>query len=397
MIEIIRQKVNQINPEIIDHRRWLHKNAELSFQEYKTSEFIAKTLCEMDGGLEISRPTPTSVLAALKTGKPGPVIALRADIDALPMTENNDLPYKSMHEGVMHACGHDGHAAILLGTAKVLIALKNSLSGEVRFIFQHAEETPPGGAIELVKAGAVNNVDEIYGLHLVSVLETGQFGIRSGTLTSATDKFSILVKGSGGHSSMPYACKDPITTGAEIITALQTILSRKINTAEQAVLSICQVQAGSAYNIIPDEMSIIGSVRTFSESVRSQIERNIREIAIGIAAAHGLEAPVDYAKGYDSVVNDPELTRFIEKMIGENYGSHSIEHIDLVMPGEDFSAFHKNCPAFFLELGAGNKAKGITSPHHNPNYLMDEDALKTGVEFFALTVLERMKAWQTSG
>lgn len=397
MIKIIRQKVNEINQEMIDHRRWLHRNAELSFQEYKTSEFIAKALREMDSGMEISRPAPTSVLAVLKTGKSGPIIALRADIDALPMIENNDLPYKSMNEGAMHSCGHDGHAAILLGTAKVLTALKDSLSGEVRFIFQHAEETPPGGAIELVNAGVVNNVDEIYGLHLVSVLETGQFGIRSGTLTSATDKFSILVKGSGGHSSMPYACKDPITTGAEIITALQTILSRKINTAEQAVLSICQVQAGSAYNIIPADMSIIGSVRTFSESVRSQIERNINEIAAGIASAHGLAADVAYERGYDSVVNDPGLTRFIEKIISENYGAQSIRHIDLVMPGEDFSAFHKNCPGFFLELGAGSKEKGITSPHHNPNYLMDEDALKIGVEFFVLTVLERMKACRTSG
>ncbi len=391
MDEKLHQRVNELLPEILRNRRWIHQHAELSFHEVETSEYIFKCLQEIGGGLIITRPTATSVLAVLKTGRPGPVIAARADIDALPMEETNGLPFASMNKCAMHSCGHDGHAAILLGTARILTERQAELNGEIRFIFQHAEETPPGGAPEVIAAGVMDGVEEVYGLHLVSVQKTGSFGVRPGILTSATDRFDITVKGSGGHSSMPYACKDPITTGAEIIMAIQTILSRRIRASEQAVISICQVNAGEAYNIIPDEMTIIGSVRTYSAEVRAEIKRLLDEISQGVAAAHGASAEYVYSEGYDSVNNDPELTKLVEKLIIDQFGADCVEHIGLVIPGDDFSTYQKLCPGFFLELGTGNAEKGTEFPHHNPKYMMDEDALPIGVEYMAALLMSRAK------
>ena len=391
MDEKLHSRVNELADEILSNRRWLHQHAELSFHEIETSKYIRESLEKIGGGLIITQPTETSVMAVLRTGRPGPVIASRADIDALPMEECNGLPFASQNRGAMHSCGHDGHAAILLGTAKILTERQNELCGEIRMIFQHAEETPPGGAPEVIAAGVLDGVQEVYGLHLVSVQKTGSFGIRAGVLTSATDRFDITVRGAGGHSSMPYACKDPITTGAEIIMALQTILSRRIKASEQAVISICQVNAGEAYNIIPDTMTITGSVRTYSAEVRASIKRMLGEIAQGVAGAHGSSSEYVYSEGYDSVYNDPKLTEAAEKLIADQFGQENIEHIGLVIPGDDFSTYQKVCPGFFLELGTGNEEKGTTYPHHNPRYLMDEDALPVGVEYMSALLMSRTK------
>ena len=391
MDEKLHSRVNELADEIISNRRWLHQHAELSFHEIETSKYIRESLEKIGGGLIITQPTETSVMAVLRTGRPGPVIASRADIDALPMEECNGLPFASQNRGAMHSCGHDGHAAILLGTAKILTERQNELCGEIRMIFQHAEETPPGGAPEVIAAGVLDGVQEVYGLHLVSVQKTGSFGIRAGVLTSATDRFDITVRGAGGHSSMPYACKDPITTGAEIIMAIQTILSRRIKASEQAVISICQVNAGEAYNIIPDTMTITGSVRTYSAEVRASIKRMLGEIAQGVAGAHGASSEYVYSEGYDSVYNDPKLTEAAEKLIADQFGQENIEHIGLVIPGDDFSTYQKVCPGFFLELGTGNEEKGTTYPHHNPRYLMDEDALPVGVEYMSALLMSRTK------
>lgn len=387
----LHDRVYELKDEILQNRRWIHQHAELSFHEIETSNYIYSVLEKIDGGLILSRPTATSVMAVIQTGRPGPVIAARADIDALPMEECNGLPFASQNKGAMHSCGHDGHAAILLETAKILTERKDELCGEIRLIFQHAEETPPGGAPEVIAAGVLDGVQEVYGLHLVSVQKTGSFGVRPGVLTSATDRFDIIVKGSGGHSSMPYACIDPITTGAEIITGIQTILSRRIKASEQAVISICQVNSGEAYNIIPDDMKIIGSVRTYSSEVRATIKRLLGEISEGIAGAHGAKAEYIYSEGYDSVYNDPELTAAAEELIAEQFGKDKIEHIGLVVPGDDFFTYQKVCPGFFLELGTGNEEKGTTYPHHNPKYLMDEDALPIGVEYLTALLMRRSK------
>ncbi len=385
-----REMINSITQEVIENRRWLHKNAELSFKEVDTANYIENKLREY-GYTSIERICPTAIVTKLLTGKPGKVIALRADIDALPLTEKNNLPFASKNPGVMHACGHDGHTAILLGVAKYMIANKNSICGEIRFIFQHAEETPPGGGIELIKAGVMDGVDEVFGLHLTSVLETGKFGICYGPLTSFTDSFSILVQGKGGHSSMPQECIDPIIISAQIILALQNIASRMITPNDPFVLSVCEIQAGSAYNIIPHTSELKGSVRSFTAETRYLAEERIGALSTQIAAAYGATVNYEYKKGYDSVYNNPQLAAFAAQIVEQEFSSDSVVEMKPIMPGDDFGYYAQICPGFFLQLGAANKAKGITAPHHNPNYLMDEDALGLGLRYFCLLLERRLE------
>lgn len=383
------QQVQDMIPSLTEHRRWLHSHAELSFHERETSDWIYQRLTEIDG-LQLSRPTPTSVMAVLHTGRPGPVVAVRADIDALPMDEATGLPFASRNPGAMHACGHDGHGAVLLGAAKLLTGMVDQLCGEVRFVFQHAEEVPPGGAVEVIAAGVLDGVDEVYGYHFTSTLETGCFGVRSGVLTSATDEFTVIVKGKGGHSSLPQECIDPVVIGAQIIMALQGIVSRRLNPRDVAVLSVCRVEAGSAYNIIPHTMALQGSVRTFSETVRQQVKGWIEETARGIANSQGAEVEFSYNYGYDSVVNAPELTALGEDVIRDTFGPEAVVPIQPQMPGDDFCYYHKERPGFFVEIGAASQAKGITSPHHNPHYQLDEDALPIALEYVATLLAKRL-------
>ena len=366
--------------ETVADRRWLHAHAELSFAEHETADYIESKLRKLTG-LELSRPTPTSVMAVLRTGRPGRVLAIRADIDALPITEKNDLPYRSCHAGIMHACGHDGHTAILLAAVRLLCARRDTLAGELRFIFQHAEETPPGGAVEVIRAGVLEGVEEVFGLHLTSTLPTGRCGVCPGVLTSATDRFEIEITGKGGHSSMPQECVDPIVAGAELVLALQTILSRNLRPSDAAVVSVCRIGAGSAYNIIPDSLHLTGSVRSYDEGVRSLAERRIRELAQGVCAAHGAKADVEYVRGYDSIYNDPSLTAFARRLIFDTFGPGAVIDLSPIAPGDDFCYYDQACPGFFLELGAANPAKGSDAPHHNARYRLDEDALAVGVEY----------------
>lgn len=239
-------EVKQMHSQIIEWRRHFHQNAELSFKEYKTSDFIEEQLKSF-GNIEILRPTGTGVIGKIHGKGNGPIIALRADIDALPMTETNDLPFVSIDKEAMHSCGHDGHAAILLGIAKLFSQKTDKLNGTLICIFQHAEEVPPGGAIELVRAGVMDGVDEIYGLHLSSNYPTGKFGVVNGALTSATDRFDIIAVGKGGHSSLPEQCVDPIVMASQIVLGLQNIVARRISAYDTAVLSVCQIQIGRAH------------------------------------------------------------------------------------------------------------------------------------------------------
>lgn len=383
MNELLNE-VKQMHSEIIEWRRHFHQNAELSFEEYKTSDFIEEKLKSF-GGIEIERPTKTGVIGKIYGAGKGPTIALRADIDALPMTEENDIPFVSVNKEAMHSCGHDGHAAILLGIAKIFAAKKEKLNGNIICIFQHAEELPPGGAVELVEAGVMNGVDEIYGLHLSSNYPTGKFGVVNGPLTSATDCFKIKVKGKGGHSSMPEQCVDPIVAAAQIVMGIQNIKSRRISAYETAVISVCKIHGGDAYNIIPEVVEIEGSIRTFSKELRDSMPDMLRQISGGIAASVGAESEVIYERGYSSVVNDDALTNEAREVIADWFGSEAVLEIQPVMPGEDFSAFTEagNCPGCFIEIGTRNSEKGTDKPHHNPKYMMDEDGLYYGAGFFA--------------
>jgi len=384
MSTAIQEKVKHLQEDIIAWRRYLHQHAEISFQEFETSDYIEQELRKMEG-VSISRPLPTGVIGVIEGAYSGKTIALRADIDALPMTEDNNLEFASINKGAMHSCAHDGHAAMLLGIAKLFAEERAKMHGKLICIFQHAEELPPGGAVEMVEKGVVNGVDAVFGMHLSSNFPTGTFGVKSGVLTSATDGFKIKVIGRGGHSSMPEQCIDPVTTGAQIIMALQNIKSRFVAASETLVFSVCKVHCGDAYNIIPGEMEIEGSVRSFSKEIRERLPLWIEQIASGIAAANGASVECVFERGYASVVNDPQLTDEAREVLKDWFGKESILEIGLLMPGEDFSAFTEltGVPGCFVEIGTANDEKGTRVNHHNPKYIMDEDALYYGTAFFA--------------
>ena len=371
----------EVAEQVVAWRRYLHQHPELSFQEDKTSQYVYEML-ESFGNLELSRPTKTSIVARLIGSEPGKVLGIRADIDALPIHEENEVPYASSQPGVMHACGHDGHTAMLLGAAKILSGYKDKIKGEVRFIFQHAEELPPGGAAEIVRSGAADGMDSIIGIHLASYLPVGKFGVLYGALTSSTDRFDVTIQGKGGHSSQPEMTVDPIVIGASVISHLQQIVSRNVSALDKVVISVTMLNAGTAYNIIPDTLTITGSTRCFDEEIRKNIPIWIEKIVKGITDAHGASYEFKYSLGYTSVVNDQKVTKLMEDTIRERWGEEDIVFIDPVMPGEDFSEYLKKAPGCFIQLGAGNPEKGFTYPHHHPRFDFDEDCLVRGVELF---------------
>ncbi|MBM7583606.1 amidohydrolase [Bacillus pakistanensis] len=370
--------MKEVQDKVKEWRRHLHRNPELSFKEEKTSQFVFDELMSF-GGLKVTRPTRTSVMARLIGEKPGKVLGLRADMDALPIQEETNLEFASDTAGVMHACGHDGHTAMLLGAAKILSQRKDEIRGEIRFIFQHAEELPPGGAQELVRRGVVDDVDYIVGLHLMSTLSKGKIGIVYGPITSNSDTFDLKIKGKGGHSSQPENSIDPIAMSAQIISNLQQIVSRNLDPSEKLVVSTTTLQAGTAKNVIPETVQIGGSVRSFSPNVRKQAVSLIERIVKGVTEAHGGSYEFHYQYGYDSVINDLELTKAVEELIVEEFGSEYVEHGEGMMGGEDFSAYLAKAPGCFVAVGARNEEKGIMYPHHHPRFDIDEEALKDGV------------------
>ncbi len=375
-------EVAAMEHDVIAWRRHMHRHPELSFEETKTTAWLEARLREI-GVDAIERPAETGLVARVFGAKPGKpaVVAFRADIDALPVAEENDLSYRSETEGVMHACGHDGHAAMLLGLASLLAAHREQFCGEARLIFQHAEEQPPGGAIELVRAGALSGAEAVLGLHLSSNFDTGVFALKNGVLTSNVDRFTIEVTGKGGHCAFPEQCADPLLAASEIVLALQSVVSRRVPASEPAVVSVCEFHAGTAYNIIPSKARLNASVRSFGGTTRRLIEREARLICERVAEAHGCTARLDWIEGYPSVVNDEKLTGRAERTIAERFGAERAKRIGVIMPGEDFSYMLDGRPGVFVELGTKNAEMGTDKPHHNPAYRMDENALLSGLQY----------------
>ncbi|WP_066399581.1 amidohydrolase [Cytobacillus eiseniae] len=378
---MIHELTAEMREKVIEWRRYFHKYPELSFQEEKTAQFVYETL-QTFGNLEISRPTKTSVMARLVGQETGKVIALRADMDALPIEEENTFDYVSQNKGVMHACGHDGHTAMLLGAAKLLTKLKAHIQGEIRFLFQHAEELFPGGAQEMVKAGVLDGVDQVIGIHLCSPIEVGKIGICHGPATSGSDTFDLKILGKGGHSSEPHAAVDPIAIGAQVINNLQHIVSRNLDPLEKLVVSVTKFHSGTAHNVIPDTAILSGSVRSFHPDIRQQIPGLIERIVKGVTEAHHASFELDYHFGYSSVVNNDRVREIVEETIIDVWGEDTLRTLPALMSGEDFSAFSDQVPGCFIFVGAGNKEKGIIYPHHHPRFTIDEDALEIGVELF---------------
>ncbi|MFC4770171.1 M20 family metallopeptidase [Effusibacillus consociatus] len=379
--ETLNQLVSDIRDEVIRWRRYLHQNPELSYQEAKTAQFVYDTLASF-GTLELSRPTPTSVMARLIGKNPGKVLAIRADMDALPIQEENQFEFVSNNPGVMHACGHDGHTSMLLGTAKILSAMKEQIHGEIRFLFQHAEELTPGGAEEMVRAGVMDGVDLIIGTHLWSPMETGKFGVISGPMMAAPDVFSITIHGKGGHAALPHQAIDSIAVGAQVVTNLQHIVSRNTDPLEPLVLSITQFIGGTTHNVIPGSVEITGTVRSFTPQLRAEVPALMERIIKGITEAHGAAYTFQYEEGYRPVINDDEVTQVIEETVRQIFGEEALDPAKPIMAGEDFSAFQQKTPGSYFFTGAGNREKGIVYPHHHPRFTIDEDALENGIKVF---------------
>jgi amidohydrolase len=348
--------------EIIGWRRHLHAHPELSFQEHQTVAYIASVLEGFGcAALHVSHPVPTALVADLVGGAgAGPIIALRADIDALPLQEETDVPFKSTVPNVMHACGHDTHTAMLLGAAKVLCAHAAEIKGTVRFIFQHAEEVPPGGAVQLVKLGVMEGVKCIFGMHSVPNIPAGYSAVKSGPLTSMSDSFSIWVRGRGGHASTPQLVVDPVPIAAEVVTALQTIVARKVDPKVAPVVSVTTMTTGpnESHNVIPDEVKLLGTVRSQDVDVRAKVHDSIEQVVKGITAAHGAEYKMEYLYGYDMVVNDPAVTDVVRKMARRALGSETAvkEMAHARFGGEDFSAYQQKVPGCFMRIGCTDPA-----------------------------------------
>jgi amidohydrolase len=390
----------QLESKVIEWRRDFHQFPELSNREFNTGAKIASYLKSF--GLEVQYPVAkTGVVAILKGAKPGPVVALRADMDALPVTERSALEFASKEKtlyagketGVMHACGHDGHMAILLGVAEILSKYKNELKGTVKFVFQPAEEGAPfgeeGGAELMIKEGVLNNpdVDVMFGLHIQALLPSGQLSYRTGGLMAAVDGVNIKVTGIGAHGAAPWESIDPIVVSSQIINALQTIVSRQTDlTAGAAVVTIGTIHAGVRRNIIPEEALLEGTIRTFDKAVQKRVHEQITRTATKIAEGSGAKAEVDVQIMYPATINDPQLTQLSVPSLMRTVGKEKLVVTQPVTMAEDFSFYQQKIPAFFFFLGARPDIKLDKQPvHHTADFMIDEKALITGVR--ALTNL----------
>lgn len=386
----IIQETSISKEQLIQWRRHFHMYPELSYHEEKTSQTVYDIL-QTFPHLEVSRPTQYSVMAKLVGKQPGKTIALRADMDALPIDEENEFDFVSRYQGVMHACGHDGHIAMLLGTAYILSQKRDQIQGEIRFLFQHAEENFPGGAQEMVDAGVMEGVDYIIGAHLWAPLEVGKIGVVYGPAMAAPDVFSITIVGKGGHAGIPHETVDSIAIGTQVVSQLQQIVSRLTNPLDSLVLSVTQFHAGTTHNVIPDSATIGGTVRSLRNELRKQTAERIKRIVKCITEAYGASYVFTYEYGYRPVVNEENVTRHVENTALQLLGREQVVHLQPTMAGEDFSAFLQKAPGTFFFIGAGNQEKGIIYPHHHPLFTIDEDALPIGVEIFVSSVLNFMR------
>ena len=385
---------DEVEARVTAWRRHIHQYPELSYQEVKTAAYVAEALRAMPGIEVQTGIAKTGIKAVLKGGKPGPVVALRADMDALPVEERNDLPFRSQVAGVMHACGHDTHVAMLLGAAAILSKIRADLSGTVVFFFQPAEEGG-GGAFLMVKEGVMENpkVDAVFGQHIGSHHPGGAIGYRRGGTMASWDNFYITVKGTGGHAASPWHAKDPIVTAAQIVTNLQSIVSRQVDLSQgAAVVTVGQFNAGNRANIIPEEAAIAGTIRTLIEPTRQQLREAISRMAKGIAEASGLAAEVKFIRGYPVVHNDAALVSKTLDALARAAGPGMIREIPPVMGSEDFGAFSSTAPGFYWFLNASPHADRPGAPNHSPLFAIDEKYLKTGVKALVHVALEYMRA-----
>jgi amidohydrolase len=387
----VTQLANQIHADAIANRRHLHAHPELSFHEYETSAFVAKKLDEL--GIEYNKMANTGLVALIKGSKPSDaVVALRADMDALPIVEANDVEYKSQNPGVMHACGHDVHTSSLLGTAKILSELKDEFGGTVKLIFQPAEEKLPGGANLMIQEGVLENPkpDAVLGQHVMPLIETGKVGFRAGKYMASTDEIYVIVHGKGGHGAQPQQNIDPVVITSHIIIALQQIISRVADPKTPSVLSFGKVIANGATNVIPNEVYLEGTFRTMDEEWRAKAHEKMKKMAEGIAEAMGGSCDFNIINGYPFLVNEEVLTANARASAEEYLGKENVIDLDLWMAAEDFAYFSQATDACFYRLGTGNISRGITSSVHTPTFDVDEDSLKISTGLMTYIALKQL-------
>ncbi|MCK4526596.1 amidohydrolase [candidate division WOR-3 bacterium] len=367
----IIKKAYSIKDEIIGVRRELHRNPELAFQEHRTHNFIVDYLARL--GLKPITKNSTGIIADIGDGDKR--IALRADMDALPINEETPFPYKSQNKGIMHACGHDTHMAMLLGAARLFV--ENPPKHPVRLLFQPSEEKTPGGALGMIKEGALKGVSEIYGLHIDPELEIGSIKIKSGAMMAAADEMDITLKGEGGHGAEPHKTADPIYIASLFVNQLQGLISRKSNPVNPLVISICSINGGSAYNIIPSEIKLKGTIRTIDKESWQNVPEWIANILKGLKTSYQIDYELQYRRGYPALINNTEKTAKLIS-IAKNIFENVVVMDKSLMWGEDFAYYLENIPGAFAFIGGANREKGIYSKIHTPYFSIDEDALPLG-------------------
>jgi len=381
----IKSLASEYLREVTDIRRHLHRHPELSFKEFETAKFIAEKLTEY--GITFQDKVAKTGIVALIRGKDPEckVVALRADMDALPVKEKSKAEYCSVNEGVMHACGHDAHIACLLGAAKILNETRDRFSGTVKLIFQPSEEHYPGGAKVMIEEGVLENPepDAIFGQHVFPELDAGKIGMRPGKYMASTDEVYIHVKGKGGHAAIPDKVIDPVLIASHIVVALQQIVSRKSSPVMPTVVSFGKISSDGKTNIIPDEVKLEGIIRTFSESWRKEIKEQIINISCGLAESMGASCEINIEQGYPTLVNDDDLTERAWNYAAEYLGHAQLEKLDMRMTAEDFSYFAQKVPGCFYRLGTRNETEGITANLHTANFDIDESSLENGMGILA--------------
>jgi amidohydrolase len=385
----LAEDVDEILPGVVADRRHLHQHPEVAFQEFETAKFVAQRLDAM--GVEDIRTgiNGTGVTGLIKGKSGGKVVLVRADMDALPILEENDVEYRSNKDGVMHACGHDAHTAILLAVSRVLMDRRDQFTGTVKVLFQPAEEQFPGGANGMIAEGVLDDphVDEVFGLHMANETEVGKIVVGAGPVMAAADAFTVRIQGQGGHAAYPAGNVDPVVIGSQIVVALQTLVSREVDPTKSAVVSTCVFTAGDAFNVTPDVAELGGTVRTFDPEIRDLLEQRIGELVSGIASAMRGTAVVEYRRGYPPTVNDADAVEIVRTAAAEVVGAENVLPAVQKMGAEDFSYFLEHRPGAFFFVGSKNDARGLNWGHHHPKFDIDEDSLGIGIRTMVSTVL----------
>ena len=393
MIEKIKALAARLHPEVVGFRRHLHAHPELSFKEYETQKFVEARLDAL-GVTKHSRMADTGVVALIEGKNPGKrTIALRADMDALPIQETNNVPYKSTIDGLMHACGHDVHTSSLLGAAAILSSLRDEFEGTVKLIFQPGEEKLPGGASLMIKEGVLQNPapDSVLGQHVMPQLPAGKIGFRRGLYMASTDELYVTVKGKGGHGAMPHLCIDPVAITAQLLVTLQQVVSRYAKPSIPSVLSFGKVIANGATNVIPDEVYLEGTFRTLNEEWRAEAHERMKKIANELVESMGGKCDFEIRKGYPFLINDEQLTDRTRDWAEAYVGKENVEDLEIWMAAEDFAFYSQQAPACFYRLGVRNEDKGIVSSVHTSKFDIDESALETGMGLMAWLAINELQ------